>query len=229
MNNSRVVIFGFNKYALEIVQNVSKEFEHVDVYALEPDDSIEAPFEVLSFDLSDDWSDLEKRIDIQSSIVFCVLEESAQNIFLTISLRAHFENLFIIAIASDQESANKLKMAGADKVIAIVESTADMIADILEKPISSRVLENIMYGESALKIEQVKIKNVDYFQNRPIADIDWGRDRGIIILSLMHADMSHEFIYASKIKNRVVLEGDTLVVAGYQRDIEDFKKKIGSE
>lgn len=229
MSSSRALIFGFNQYALEIKSNVESQYEHIDIYALESDENLESEFEIERFDLSDDWSEFDKTIDQQNSIAFCVLEESAENIFLTISLRAHFSELFIIAIASDKESANKLKMAGANKVIAIVETTADIIADVLEKPISNRVLSKIMYEESALKIEQVKIKNAEYFQNRPIADIDWGRHRGIVILSVMHKDMSHDFIYASKIKHKIILEGDTLVVAGYQRDIDEFKKMIGSD
>ena len=55
------------------------------------------------------------------------------------------------------------------------------------------------------------------------------RYEGIIILSLMHEDMSSEFIYSSKLKDHVLTTGDTLVVVGYENDIEEFKKLIGSE
>lgn len=229
MRSSRVLIFGLNQYAFEIKANVEAQYEHVQIYALESAESFDESSDIELFDLSDDWESLDHSIDEHNSIAFCALEESAENIFLTISLRAHFKNLYIIAIASDEESANKLKMAGADKVIAIVETTADIIADVLEKPISNRVLSQIMYEESSLKIEQVKITNAAYFDNKPIVDIDWSRNHGIIILSVMHSDMSHEFIYAAKMKHRLLSEGDTLVVAGYQKDIDDFKILIGSE
>ena len=40
----------------------------------------------------------------------------------------------------------------------------------------------------------------------------------------MHEDMSSEFIYSSKLKDHVLTTGDTLVVVGYENDIEKFKK-----
>lgn len=228
MAKTKALIFGLNQYALEIEANVKSKYESVQIYALDTDEPIGTEMQTQSFDLSDEWSDIQESIDVENSIAFCVLESSAQNIFLTISLRAYFKEMLIIAIASDNESANKLKMAGANKVIPLVETTADIISNILEKPVSNRVLHSILYEESALKIEQVKIVDTAYFENKPISNIDWGRSSGIVILSVMHQDMSHEYIYASKIKKYLIKSGDILVVAGYEKDIEEFKKSIGS-
>ncbi|MBN2815626.1 MAG: NAD-binding protein [Campylobacterales bacterium] len=228
MSSTTAMIFGLNKYALEIEANVKSKYDTVNIYALEGQDVSGKTIVTERFDLSDDWLDIAQSVDIENSIAFCVLENSAENIFLTISLRAHFKDLIIIAIASNNESANKLKMAGANKVIPIVETTADIIANVLERPISNRVLHSILYEESDLKIEQVKVLNAEYFKDQMIADIDWSRYKGIIILSVMHEDMSHEFIYASKLNSHIIHEGDILVVVGFEKDIDEFKKRIGS-
>lgn len=229
MSRKTALIFGLNKYALEIRENVLNRYENVKIYALADQEVVGSSVETELFDLSDEWSTIAEKIKVEDSIAFCVLEDSAENIFLTISLRAYFKDLIIIAIASNNESANKLTMAGANKVIPLVETTADMIANVLEKPISNRVLQSILYEESDLKIGQVKITNADYFKEKQIADIDWSRYQGIIILSLMHEDMSNEFIYASKLKKQTIQEGDTLIVVGFMKDIEEFKKLIGSK
>lgn len=229
MAKTQALIFGLNQYALEIQTNVKNKYDSVQIYALDGEEVTIDGVKTQSFDLSDEWSDVEKSIDIANSIAFCALESSAQNTFLTISLRAYFKDLIIIAIASDNESANKLKMAGANKVIPLVETTADIISNVLEKPISNRVLNSILYEESALKIEQVEIINAGYFENKPISDIDWSRYKGVIILSVMHEDMSHEYIYASKIKKYLIKDGDILVVVGFLKDIEEFKELIGSK
>lgn len=228
MINQTALIFGLNKYAFEIALNAKTKYKNIKIYSLHDDKIENSLYKIEQFDLSDEWSDIENSIDIESSVAFCVLEDSAENIFLTISLRAHFENLTIIAIASNQESANKLKMAGANKVIPLVETTADIITNILEKPISNKVLHSILYEESNLKIAQVKIQNEAYFEGEKLFDIDWSLHRGIIILSLMHEDLSNEFIYSSKVKHHVIKNGDVLIVIGYNRDIEEFKKEIGS-
>jgi len=229
MHTRTALIFGFNKYAFEIAEHVKGTYKDVILYSEKKEKIENEKYKFEYFDLSDDWSSIEKNIDTKSSIAFCTMEDDAQNIFLTISLRAHFKDLIIIAIASNQENANKLSMAGANKVIPIVETTADIIANILELPISNRVLHSILFEENSLKIAQIKIGENCSIKDEEILSIEWSRYRGIIVLSLMHEDMSSEFIYSSKVKHHVLTTGDILVVVGYENDIEEFKILIGSE
>jgi len=229
MTNTTALIFGHNKYADEIVVNVQGKYQYVKVYSLHEEDLENSSVDIELFDLSDEWSEICEKVDIENSIAFCVLEDTAENIFLTISLRAHFKDLTIIAIASNKESANKLKMAGANKVIPLVETTSDIITNMLEKPISSKILHNILYEKSALKIAQIKIDKDSHFKDEQLTSIDWTRYNGIIVLSVMHEDMKSEFIYSSKAKHHVIREGDILVVVGYEEDIKEFENKIGSK
>ena len=229
MKNKTALIFGFNKYALEIAHHVKDNAYAVKLFSNLDKDMDEDEYEIENFDLSDDWNSLEENIDAQKSIAFCVLGDDAQNVFLTISLRAFFKDLTIIAIASNKENASKLSLAGANKVIPIVETTADIITNILELPISNKVLHSILFEENDLKIAQIKICENSNIKDEEILDIDWSRYKGIIVLSLMHEDMSSEFIYSSKVRHHILQDGDTLVVVGYENDIKEFKKLIGSE
>jgi len=230
MKKSSALIFGYNKFGQEIANSVNKSYENVIYFTKVIDDKIdvEDDINIQIFDLTDDWSDLEKSIDIKSSIAFCVMSDEAENIFLTISLRAHFKDLIIVAIATNKESVHKLKMAGATKVIPIIETTADIITNILKKPISNKVLHDILYADSSLKIAQIEVKNAEIFNGEFPADIDWSRYRGIIVLSIMHKDLSSEFIYSSKARKRPLSNGDILIVVGYEADLLEFEKKIGS-
>ena len=228
MAKTTALIFGYNKYADEIVGNLKDKYEQIKIFSLHEEDLQSSETEIEIFDLSDEWTELKKGIEISQSMAFCVLEDTAENIFLTISLRANFKELMIIAIASNKESANKLTMAGANKVIPLVETTSDIIANMLEKPISSKVLHAILYEESALKIAQIRITNESSFKDEQLTNIDWTRYRGIIVLSVMHENMKSEFIYSSKAKRHIIREGDILVVVGYEADIAEFEKKIGS-
>ena len=230
MSKTTALIFGYNKYALEIMANVKDKYDVIKIFSLKEEEELfNAAVEVESFDLGDEWTEIDENVDIKTSIAFCILEDTAENIFLTISLRANFNDLRIIALASNKESANKLKMAGANKVIPLVETTSDIIANILEKPISSKVLHSILYEESALKIAQIKILNKSQFKDEDMMNIDWTRYNGILVLAVMHEDMRSEFIYSSRAKRHVIREGDILVVVGYEEDIKEFEKKIGSE
>jgi len=229
MQDKVALVFGRNKYASEIREHVSQKYTNVRMLSQEVNTLTEEERDYYEhFDLSDEWATIGESLDIKNSIAFCVLEDNAENIFLTISLRAYFEDLTIIAIASNKENANKLSMAGATRVIPIVETTADIITNILQLPISNKVLHSILFEENDLKIAQIKITKECSIKDEEILSIDWSRYRGIIVLSLMHKDMKSEFIYASKIKHHVLQEGDTLVIVGYMNDIEEFKKLIGA-
>ncbi len=224
------LIFGHNKYATEVAKNVSHKYENIRIFRLDESNCVidTDEFVVESFDLSDEWEDLKNTYDMSKSIAFCVLEDDAQNVFLTISLRATFSELTIIALSKNKESANKLTMAGANKVIPLVQTTADIITEMLEKPIVREVLHNILYETSDLKIAQIKVENYNYFEGKYPADIEWSKKYGVIVLSVMHEDMSTEFIYSSKAKHHAIKKGDVFIVVGYERDIEDFEKLIGS-
>jgi len=229
MQDKVALVFGHNKYASEIREHVSQKYASVRMFTQIASNVIEKnEYDSEHFDLSDEWSTIEDSINVEKSIAFCVLGDNAENIFLTISLRAYFKDLTIIAIASNKENADKLSMAGATRVIPVIETTADIITNILQLPISNKVLHSILFEENDLKIAQIKITEHCTIKDEQILDIDWTRYNGIIVLSLMHENMKSEFIYAAKIKHHILKDGDTLVVVGYINDIEEFKTLIGA-
>ncbi|NPA59016.1 MAG: potassium transporter TrkA [Epsilonproteobacteria bacterium] len=230
MSEKAVLVFGYNDYGIEIAKNVIQKHRKVTIFSLDEDintDEMNANFNIERFDLSDDWDDLENNHDIYDSIIFCALMDEAKNIFLTLSLCSIFKDISIIALAKNNEDANKLKMAGANKVIPIVQTTANIITDMLKKPIMTNVLHNILYEESDLRIEQIKVKNTSYFGGKYPADIEWSREHGIIVLSVIHEDMSGEFIYSSKAKHNTIKKGDIFVAVGYSKDLKSFKRLVG--
>ncbi|ADN09477.1 NAD-binding protein [Sulfurimonas autotrophica] len=229
MAKTTALIFGYNKYAHEIIRNVKDKYNSIKVFSLDENDKAEGLYELEYFDLSDEWADMQKSVDMKNSMAFCVLEDTAENIFLTISLRANFKDLTIIAISSNKESANKLLMAGANKVIPLTETTSDIITNMLEKPISHKILHDILYEKSSLKIAQVQIGEESEFKDEQLTSIDWTRYNGIIVLSVMHEDLKSEFIYSSKAKRHIIKSGDVLIVVGFEKDIQDFENKIRSK
>lgn len=222
MKTSTALIFGVNEYTLEIEKNIASEYENIYLFKLGLD----------GFDLSDNWDLLREKADISDCTAFCILEDIAENIFLTISLRDTFKDLTIIALSKDVESTDKLLLAGATRVLPSIETTANVIAEMLEKPIVTEVLHNILYEKSDLKIAQIKIEDHTVFlkengDGKYPTDIEWSRDHGIIVIFVVHEDMTREFIYSSKAKHHMLKSGDVFVVVGYDNDIKKFEKLIG--
>jgi len=219
MTEESALIFGNNDYATEIEKNIKYRYKYVEIFKLDGDGEN-------SFDLSNNWDNINSRFDINNSIAFCVIDDMAKNIFLTISLREAFKDLIIVALAQDGESADKLKLAGATKLLPTTQTTANVIYEILEKPIVTKVLHNIFYEKGALKISEIKIENPNIFdKNYPIS-IDWGREYGILLLFIITKDGTNEFIYSSKIKHHKIEKGDTFIIVGYKKDINRFRELV---
>jgi len=232
MKKRIALIFGYNDYALEIAKNIVDSYNKIYIYSLHSEQDVvknSSEFEIRSFDLSDKWDDINEFVDIEHSIAFCVLEDNAENIFLTISLRSSFPDLNIIALSNNKETASKLQMAGANRVIPLVQTTAEMIAEMMEKPIVKEVFHKILFESSTLKIAQIRINGTNSYIGKEIIELDWDKKYGVIALSIMYENMRNEFIYSSIIKHYRVKEGDSFVIVGYETDIKEFEKIVGSE
>lgn len=230
MKVKAALVFGYNDYALEIAKNIKERYQQVYIFTLNNDDIIKnsSEFEIKSFDLSDKWDDIEGIVDMESSIAFCVIEDSAENIFLTISLRSVFENLNIIALSNNKETARKLQMAGANRVIPLVQTTAEMISEMMEKPIVKEVFHNILFENSDLKITQIKINSTNEYIGKMICDLDWDKKYGIVALSVLVEGLKNEFIYSSQVKDHRLRGGDIFVVVALESDILRFESLFGS-
>ncbi|SHO81727.1 Potassium channel protein [hydrothermal vent metagenome] len=222
MRNKNALIFGYNDYTREIEKNIKRKYKYIEIFKLDGEDEN-------SFDLSDNWDNISSRFDMSQSVAFCVIENMAQNIFLTISLREAFKDLAIVALAQDEESADKLKLAGATKLLPSTQTTANVIYEILEKPIVTKVLHHILYEDGALKISEIKIENLEIFDKDYPSDIDWGKDYGILVLFIITKDGINEFIYSSKIKRHKIEKGDIFIVVGYRENIDKFRELMRNE
>jgi len=217
------LLFGYNEYSLEIKKSIAYKFDNIELFSLEENE------ESNKFDLSDEWLELEEKFDMDKSVVFCVLQDDATNIFLTLSLRAKFKKLKIIAFCKNKEGAHKLTLAGADKVIPLVQTTASMISDMLRKPIVTKVMHGILYEKSDLKISQICVEKDASFIGKHPFEVNWGKEFGIIVLSIMQDDINSSFIYSSKAKHKAIKNGDILIVVGYDNKIIEFESLIGSQ
>ncbi|MDX1294882.1 MAG: NAD-binding protein [Sulfurimonadaceae bacterium] len=223
------IIFGYNEYARQIAANIGKQFRTVRLYVQSESEikaAAERGYDVALFDLGDEWGDIAADFTIDELLVFCALENDAENVFLTISLRAAFSDVTIISLGTNQESANKLKIAGANKVMPILQTTANVITEILEKPIVTELMHNILYEKSKLEIAQIPIETGSPFVGMYLYDVAWHEEYGVIILAVVDTELSTSFIFTSKGHNHKIDPGDLLVVIGYEHDIKNFENIV---
>lgn len=227
MKQCCAIIFGYNEYSKQILTKIEPLYHHVGILVNNDSEFLEAQrngIRVDKFDLSDDWHAIEEEFDSNALVVFCALRDDAENVFLTISLRSSFEKMVIIALAQNNESMMKMKSAGADKVMPILQIAASEIADMLKKPIMTRVLDEILYEEGILSIVEIEVGFSSPFNGVYLYDIHFKRDFDLILLAVVDLEMGKTFKFAFKGHNHYIDAGDTLVVLGYKEKIARFKQ-----
>lgn len=216
-------VFGYNEYAREIAFQVRNIYQDFALFVMSEEEQLSAiqdGFLVERVDLSDDWNRIEQHFDVNSLIVFCALADDAQNVFLTISLRSSFEKLNIVALAQDNESAAKMRSAGADKVMPSLQIASNVICDMLEKPIVTKVLHEVLYEEGSLNIIQIQVPKHSAFVKQYVHDIHFKSHYDVILLAVVDHEMGTTFSFASKGHNHHIDPGDVLVVMGHQDKLD---------
>ena len=223
-----VKVFGYGEFAKEIVSQVHDAYRSVSVYTLDEKSLAEVQGignKAYLFDLGDNWDEFN-TLDLDETLFICALDDDADNVFLTISLRDQFPKARLIAIASTHEHASKLRLAGAHKVISKLQATAEMIIDVLEKPIVTEVLQDILDEETALKSMQLYINATTTLIGKRLEQVSHEVADKLIVLAVVNKKNKTLFLFTAKGSKHVLEEGDILVLIGYDEVLEKFKRSV---
>jgi Trk K+ transport system NAD-binding subunit len=226
MKTHDVKVFGYGEFAKEIVNQVTEAYRSVSVYTLDEASAEEvrkSGSEVHLFDLSDTWDEF-KEIVVKETLFICAIDDDASNVFLAISLRDQFPDARIIGIASTHEHAMKLRLAGVHKVISKLQATADILIEVLEKPIVTHVVQDILDEETDLKTLQLSIEKGSSFIGQNLDHIAQDKKDDVIVLAVVDNIMDTHFVFTAKGYRHILEEGDILVIIGYDEALKNFKR-----
>ena len=218
-----IILFGFGKLGYRIYEMLSSIFSKIIV----ADNRKEIVYNAKKYgiksafhiDLVDD-SKLEE-LGLDNKILFCTMDEMSLNIFLVLSLKTISSNSTIISVSTSIEDTRKLKFIGADKVIDLYESSANRIVDIITRPAVTQVLDEIIYLDNEIKIEEMEIPPNSFLEDKYVSDVDF-RDFGLILIGITDRELGDDFTFVSRGINHKFDEGDILVLLGESQALENF-------
>ena len=228
MKTHDVKVFGYGEFAKEIVAQVNEAYRSVSVYTLDElsaEEVRKVGTEVHTFDLSDKWDEFQDII-MEETLFICAIDDDASNVFLAISLRDQFPDSRIIGIASTHEHAMKLRLAGVHKVISKLQATADILIEVLEKPIVTHVVQDILDEETDLKTLQLTLEKGCSLIEKSLDDVATNEQEKLIILAVVDRRLETHFVFTAKGYRHILEEGDILVVIGYDEELENFKRRV---
>jgi len=183
--------------------------------------------DVVLVDVTSDVQLEALHIDDDSYII-CVMEDEHLNVFLTLSLRSLYPKATIVAISDSIYTTQKLKMAGANKIIDIYKVSAYRIHNMLVRPVATKLLDSFISDGSTISFREMLIPEGSFLDGKMIDEIHFG-EYGILLVGMLDVELSNKFIFVTSGIDHKLDSGDTIVCMGYNDDLEKFSTLIQRE
>lgn len=176
---------------------------------------------VIHGDATQDETLIELGIQRARGIV-CALPEDAYNLFVTLTARDVNPNLKIVSRAERPETMEKLKRAGADKVIAPTLIAGSQMAMAIMKPLTVDLIDTLYTPHiKGYHLEEFLVGEHSPLANRQVMDI-FEQQQKVTIIAIIRNDQ----IIANVRGNHVILPGDNLVLLGSRKNLELFEQAM---
>jgi voltage-gated potassium channel len=157
--------------------------------------------------------DVLKRVGIERARgLIAAVGTDAENVYTALSARVLRPDLFIIGRAEGEDAIQKLKQAGADRVISPYHIGAVQMAQTALRPAVVDFIALATSSESVeLALEEVAVAPASTLANRSLVDANLRQRFSVIVVGIQRLDGNMEFNPEPETSIR---SGDRLVVLG---------------
>jgi voltage-gated potassium channel len=143
---------------------------------------------VLEADATKDESLVSGRIGTARGLVAC-LSQDTDNLFVCLSARDLQPNLNIVARAYDEQTMQKLYVAGADHVVSPNLTGGIRMAAMMLRPEVVSFLDVVTRGDGlTLRLEEIRIQTGSPLAGHTLAEARIPQKTGLIIIAMRHLD-----------------------------------------
>lgn len=227
-----IAIFGYNHVAAEVASSLRGGDHRILVIDSDPDQLKLAEgqgFQTTAIDYRDDDALAELGLGKEIDSVFCLFPDDAENVFLTLSIRALAPEVRIFCVAHGRSAVPNLRAAGAHKVIETREISGLRIWDIITRPIVVGILDRTLFGQSDLNLAEVPLPGSCFLIGRPVANSGLERDYDLMLLGMVDENGEEHFLYSPTAQDKRLAPGDVLLVIGLKRAIETLRRDLEKE
>lgn len=228
----QIAIFGQHYAALEVAGHLRFREYHIVIVDDDEDHLARARnrgFKTARLDFRDDAELKNLGLGKEIHTVFSLFAEDAENVYLTISIRALAPGVRVLTVAHDTDSVPKLVAAGADKVIDVHEISGRHIWNLLQRPQITEMLESTLFGETGLNLEELTVRHGCFLDGQRMDAVTLDADYGLILIGAVDADRGEQFVITSEGFNHHLHGGDTLMVIGHNDDIQCLREDIANQ
>jgi voltage-gated potassium channel len=152
------------------------------------------------------------------------VDTDADNVFVTLSAKVLNPRIYIVARAVLEESVEKLRRAGADRVVSPVVIGGKRMASLMLRPIVSDYLDVVSHGDALeYQLEEIEVKEDSSIARMTIGEADIRRRTGVVVLAVRKK--TGEF-NTNPSSITLIEVGDKMVVLGTRTQLEELQKLV---
>lgn len=152
------------------------------------------------------------------------VSSDANNVFITLTAKGLRPDIFVLSRTSDLKNEEKLKRAGATRVVSPYYLGAKRMAQVLKRPTVVDFIDVATMGtELALTMEEGTIRANGGLVGKNLVDSHLRRDFGVIIVAIKKPTGRMIF---NPMPTEILEAGDVLVVIGKRDDVARMNETL---
>jgi voltage-gated potassium channel len=221
---NHMVLCGFGRVGREIGREWLAEkvpFVVIDINQHSLEDALRAGYLVVEGNASDIEVLRKAGVERARGLV-AATDSDADNVYVTLSARVLRPDIFIVARANKEDSASRLQLAGASRIISPYNIGGRRMASLAMRPTAVEFIDTILQaGNSELLIEDLTILRDSGWPGKTLAELVGPASEAIVLALKRGAHMS--FRPAAK---TLLQDGDEIVAAGPRNAIHVLKERL---
>ncbi len=220
------IICGFGRIGKVICTELA--YDNIDFVVIEQDESAieelkNKNFLYLQTDATTEEALIEARIMKAKGLVTSV-KSDANNVFITLTAKGLRPDIFIMSRTSDVKNVDKLKRAGASRVVSPYYIGGRRMAQILKRPTVVDFIDiATMDSQLGLMMEEAKLGPGSNLIGKNLIESNLRKDFGVIIVAIKK--LSGEMIFNPMPSERFEA-GDVIVVLGKKDDLRKMNEVL---
>jgi voltage-gated potassium channel len=150
-------------------------------------------------------------------------DSDPDNLYITLSSRSRRPDLLIVARASDEDAAKKLRLAGADRVVQPYSTAGKEMAKLVLRPQVAAFLDIVSTtaGAPEFRFEEIEVTSTCAQAGRSIGELRVREQTGAMIVALRKRDGSFDTTPTPEARLDV---GDVMIAVGTPEELRALEE-----
>ncbi|MFD6506189.1 potassium channel family protein [Bacillus sp. NPDC060175] len=220
-----IIVCGCGRVGLQVVHELQEK--KIPFVVVDKDESIFEQEKLLYVhgDAAEDQVLHNAGISKAAGLV-AIVANDAENVFITLTARGLNDAIKIVARAEKPETEEKLRRAGANKVINPSSMAGIHIAKGIANPLTVHYIDTVLYGiEQSFVIEEIQVGKDSILASKSLLESNVRNQFDVTILAILRdGDIIHNPTGQEKLQ-----EHDMIIVFGSVEKLGQFEKELQSK